>query len=66
WTNSNATILGQFVGVAMIAVFAFGVSALFWVAIKYSIGARVSAEAELAGLDKAELGLEAYPEFTRS
>lgn len=66
WTNSNATILGQLVGVAMIAVFAFGVSALFWIAIKYSIGARVSAEAELAGLDKAELGLEAYPEFTRA
>lgn len=66
WTNSNATILGQLVGVAMVAVFAFGVSALFWVAIKYSLGARVSAEAELAGLDKAELGLEAYPEFTRS
>ena len=66
WTNTNATILGQLVGVAMVAVFAFGVSALIWVAIKYSIGARVSAEAELAGLDKAELGLEAYPEFTRS
>lgn len=66
WTNSNATILGQLVGVSMVAVFSFGVSALVWVAIKYSFGARVSAEAELQGLDKAELGLEAYPEFTRS
>ncbi len=66
WTNPEATLLGQLVGVSMIAVFAFGVSALFWVAIKYSIGARVSAETELLGLDKAELGLEAYPEFTRS
>lgn len=66
WTNSNATILGQLVGVAMVAVFAFGVSALFWVAIKYSLGARVSADAELIGLDKAELGLEAYPEFVKT
>ncbi|MFN0023998.1 MAG: ammonium transporter [Parvularculaceae bacterium] len=66
WTNPDATLLGQLVGVAMVAVFAFGVSALFWVAIKYSIGARVSAEAEAMGLDKAELGLEAYPEFVRS
>ncbi len=66
WTNADASILGQLVGVAMIAVFAFGVSALFWVAIKYSMGARVSAEAEQIGLDKAELGLEAYPEFVKT
>ncbi|MFN3959248.1 MAG: ammonium transporter [Parvularculaceae bacterium] len=66
WTNANATLLGQLVGVALVALFAFGVSALFWVAIKYSIGARVSADAEQLGLDKAELGLEAYPEFVKS
>jgi Amt family ammonium transporter len=66
WTNADASILGQLVGVAMIAVFAFGLSALFWVAIKYSMGARVSAEAEQIGLDKAELGLEAYPEFVKT
>lgn len=66
WTNADASILGQLVGVAMVAAFAFGVSALIWVAIKYSMGARVSAEAEQIGLDKAELGLEAYPEFVKT
>jgi Amt family ammonium transporter len=65
WTNSDATLLGQAVGVSMVAAFAFGVAALLWISIKYSIGARVSAEAEFQGLDKAELGLGAYPEFTR-
>ena len=29
------------------------------------MGIRVSEEAEIMGLDMAELGMEAYPEFTR-
>jgi ammonium transporter, Amt family len=28
-------------------------------------GIRVSVEDEMMGLDKAELGMEAYPEFTK-
>jgi len=30
------------------------------------VGIRVSEEDELIGLDKAELGMEAYPEFANS
>jgi Amt family ammonium transporter len=63
WSNAEASILGQIVGVVMVGVFAFGMSALVWVTLKYSIGVRVSAEREQLGLDRAELGLEAYPEF---
>ena len=63
WTNADASIGGQIVGVFMVGVFTFGMSALLWVMLKYSIGARVTAEQEILGLDRAELGLEAYPEF---
>lgn len=64
WTNPDASVAGQLVGVGMVAVFAFSMSALVWTVLRYSIGVRVSAEEEYVGLDKAELGLEAYPEFT--
>ena len=66
WTNSDASLTGQIVGVAMVGGFAFTMSALFWVMLKYSIGARVNAEHEQLGLDRAELGIEAYPEFGRA
>ena len=66
WTNSEASILGQVVGVAMIGTFAFCMSGLIWTALRFSIGARVSAEQEALGLDRAELGLEAYPEFGKA
>ena len=40
-------------------------SAIVWLIIKGFLGLRVSEEAEIAGLDMAELGMEAYPEFTK-
>lgn len=39
-----------------------GLAAL-WIAINAMMGIRVTAEHEVAGLDAAELGMEAYPEF---
>ncbi len=66
WTNSDASILGQAFGVVMVGIFSFSVSALVWTALKFSIGVRVTAEHELVGLDRIELGLEAYPEFGKS
>lgn len=42
WTNDNAWFVGQFVGVAGIGVFAFFLSLLFWVALKYTIGVRLA------------------------
>ncbi|MBB5517730.1 ammonium transporter [Amphiplicatus metriothermophilus] len=64
-SNKDASFLGQFVGVAMIGAFVFGLSLLVWFALKYSVGVRVKPDHELAGLDQVELGLEAYPEFPR-
>jgi len=41
------------------------VSWIVWTVLKLTMGIRVSEEEELAGLDNAELGMEAYPEFAR-
>jgi Amt family ammonium transporter len=38
-------------------------SAVVWFILKATMGIRVSEEDEMEGLDAAELGLEAYPEF---
>lgn len=53
----------QLIGIVAIGVFVSVVSGVVWYALKATIGIRVSAEEELQGLDKSELGLEAYPEF---
>ncbi len=66
WTNSDTSFLGQEAGSLMIGAFVFVVSGLVWIALKYSVGIRVSSEVEHAGLDKAELGLEAYPDFYKA
>ncbi len=53
----------QVLGVLAIGAFTVLASSALWLALKLSIGLRCPAEDEFAGLDKAELGLEAYPEF---
>lgn len=61
-TNSDASYMGQLVGVVLTGVFVFTVSLVLW-GILRAVGARPSAEDEMLGLDKAEVGLEAYPDF---
>jgi Amt family ammonium transporter len=41
------------------------ISAVVWFILKMTMGIRVSKEEEMMGLDKAEVGVEAYPEFAR-
>ncbi len=53
----------QAIGVVATGVFVSAASAVVWLALKYTIGVRVSEEEEFDGLDKGEIGLEAYPEF---
>jgi Amt family ammonium transporter len=36
-----------------------------WYILKATVGIRVSQEAEINGLDIEELGMEAYPEFSK-
>ena len=64
WTG-DATFVGQLVGVLLTAVWVSAASAVVWLALKYTIGVRPSEEDEMNGLDKAEIGVEAYPEFAR-
>ena len=60
----NPSYLGQFVGVLACAIFVSIASAIVWFALKATVGVRPSEEEELAGMDKTEVGLEAYPEFS--
>jgi Amt family ammonium transporter len=64
-TNSNSTFFGQIVGAATIFVWVFGASLIVWMVLKAVMGLRVTAEEEDQGVDIAECGLEAYPEFTK-
>ena len=64
-TNSDASFGTQIAGVLIVGAFTFVVSWIVWTVLKLTMGSRVSEEEELAGLDNAELGMEAYPEFAR-
>ena len=64
-TNSDASFGTQIAGVLIVGAFTFVVSWIVWTVLKVTMGIRVSEEEELAGLDNAELGMEAYPEFSR-
>ncbi|MDY8109480.1 ammonium transporter [Fulvimarina sp. 2208YS6-2-32] len=62
-TNSETSYLTQLIGIAAYGVFTFVVSLVVWGIIKAIMGMRVSAEEESLGLDRTEVGVEAYPEF---
>ncbi|MBU75353.1 MAG: ammonium transporter, partial [Rhodospirillaceae bacterium] len=64
-TNPDASIGTQIIGIVVVGAFTFIVSGVVWMILKATIGIRVTEEEELAGLDSAELGMEAYPEFSR-
>ena len=63
--NSDATLMTQLTGIVAYGAFTFAVSLVLWVILKATLGIRVSEEDEVNGLDMAELGMEAYPEFSR-
>ncbi|WP_207747638.1 ammonium transporter [Pelagibacterium limicola] len=62
-TNPNANIGSQITGILAIGVFVFVVSLVVWAILKATVGLRPSEDDEALGLDKAEVGVEAYPEF---
>ena len=63
-TNDGSTFSGQIIGALTIFVWVFVTSLIVWSIIKLVIGIRVSEEEEYEGVDIAECGMEAYPEFT--
>ncbi len=62
-TNTDANFMAQAIGVGAIGGFVIVASFIVWVLLKFTIGLRPTAEDEMQGLDKAEVGIEAYPEF---
>jgi len=65
-SNADATFGAQFLGLITILGWTFITSFIVWLVIKLVMGIRVSEEEEYKGVDLAECGLEAYPEFTGS
>lgn len=65
FTAEGTTFVGQLIGAAVIFGWVFSASLLIWFIIKLVMGLRVSEEEEFEGVDLAECGMEAYPEFTR-
>lgn len=53
----------QSLGVVSVAIFVFPISLLVWIAIKKTMGLRVSVKEEIEGLDIGEHGNEGYPDF---
>ena len=63
FTNPDANLGGQLISIIIVGIFTFVVSFVIWFILKATMGLRPSAEDEDLGLDKAEVGVEAYPEF---
>ncbi len=63
WTNPDATLSAQLIGLGVIFAWVFGVSLAVWALIKLAMGIRISEEEEYGGMDQTECGMEAYPEF---
>lgn len=62
-SNDEASLLAQLAGIGVIFAWVFSAAFLSWFALRATLGIRVSAEDEWRGVDHAECGLEAYPEF---
>jgi len=59
--SNSATSFGtQFVGTLSVTVFSFALSYLVFLALKATVGLRISKAAEKLGTDKSEIGVSAY------
>ncbi len=64
FTNSDATYIGQAVGIGANAIFVFTTSLVLWILLKVIVGIRASADEEDKGLDESEIGAPAWPDFS--
>ncbi|MFP4429354.1 MAG: ammonium transporter [Desulfovermiculus sp.] len=65
-SSPGTSVLGQLAGIVVIFAWMFGTSYLVWLGLKAIMGIRISEEMEYSGMDMAECGMEAYPEFMGS
>ncbi len=63
--HGEATLGGQITGMVAIIGTTFVLSLIVWIILKGVMGIRVSEESEINGLDVSELGMEAYPDFSK-
>ncbi|WP_170474263.1 ammonium transporter [Ruegeria arenilitoris] len=61
----DASLGTQLMGIIAYGVFTFVGALILWSILKATMGIRISEEDEINGLDMAELGMEAYPEFSK-
>ena len=59
-TNSDTSFGTQLVGTLSVCVFSFVLSYLVFLALKATVGLRISKAAEKLGTDKSEIGVTAY------
>lgn len=64
--GGTSLLVSQLTGVVAVGAFVFAIAMVAWLAIKATIGVRVSAEEELEGLDIGEHGNRAYPDFVQT
>ncbi len=65
FTNSDANLMTQLYAIVVVGAFVVITSGIAWFILKATVGIRVGEEEEINGLDMAELGMEAYPEFAK-
>ena len=65
FTNSDASFGTQLYSIIIVGLFVVITTAIVWYVLKAVFGIRVDEEAEMNGLDVSELGMEAYPEFSK-
>ena len=65
FTNGDASLGVQLYSIFVVGVFTVVASAIVWFILKAVLGIRVGEEEEINGLDTTELGMEAYPEFSK-
>ena len=63
FTNGDALIGAQLLGISSILVWVGVTTAIVWAVLKYTMGIRVTEDEEETGIDYSEIGIEAYPEF---
>ncbi|MEM9295492.1 MAG: ammonium transporter, partial [Planctomycetota bacterium] len=62
----GAQLMAQLTGIGLCAVATVAMSAVVFLAIKFTLGVRVSEEEEIEGLDLGEHDMSAYPDFQRT
>ncbi len=65
-TNDGTSFGTQLLGVVAYGVFTFVLAGIVWYILKVTVGIRPTEEEEMVGLDMTEVGVEAYPEFTKA